>query len=69
MGAVYWITGFSGGRKDQVLYSDYVAGKEKGLAKPQVGMEAFVNPDLVLENDGAFSPKEQADIIYGRFIG
>lgn len=55
-------------RDQKGLYSNYMAGKEKQLAGKQVGLEEPVNPDLILENDGARSPEEQADIIYSHFI-
>jgi len=57
-------------RRDQKgLYSGVTAEKEKEVAGVHVEVEEPKNPDLILQNDGEKTPKEQAELIYGLFVG
>ena len=50
-------------RDQKGLYSSYQKGVEQELAGVQVGMDEPKHPDLVLNNDGEYTPEEQVEII------
>lgn len=54
-------------RDQKGLYSRYYKGKEQELAGVQVGLEEPKHPDVIIQNDGETTPREQVDYIMNYF--